>query len=100
MNPAVLPDADVLRAFCERWKIRQLAVFGSVLRGDFSPASDVDVLVSFEAEARITAFDLVDMRDELRQLFGHEVNLVEKGVLLNPFRRREILRTARVHYAA
>ncbi len=100
MNPAVLPHADALRTFCKRWKVRELAVFGSVLRGDFSPTSDVDVLVSFEAGAPISAFDLVDMRDELRQLFGHEVDLVEKEALLNPFRRREILRTARVLYAA
>jgi predicted nucleotidyltransferase len=100
MNPAVLPHNDALRTFCERWKIRELAVFGSVLRDDFSATSDVDVLVSFETGAPVTAFDLVDMRDELQQLFGRGVDLVEKQALLNPFRRREILRTARVLYAA
>ena len=100
MNPTASPDPEALRAFCERWKVCELAVFGSVLRSDFSPTSDVDVLVSFEERAPITAFDLVDMRDELHQLFGHEVDLVEKEALLNPFRRREILRTARVLYAA
>jgi predicted nucleotidyltransferase len=100
MNPAVLPHKDALRTFCERWKIRELAVFGSVLRDDFSATSDVDVLVSFETGAPVTAFDLVDMRDELQQLFGRGVDLVEKQALLNPFRRREILRTARVLYAA
>jgi predicted nucleotidyltransferase len=95
-----LPHKDALRTFCERWKIRELAVFGSVLRDDFSATSDVDVLVSFETGAPVTAFDLVDMRDELQQLFGRGVDLVEKQALLNPFRRREILRTARVLYAA
>jgi len=100
MNPAMLPDTRVLRTFCQRWKVRELAVFGSVLRSDFDTASDVDVLISFEPGALVSAFDLVDIREELRQLFGREIDLVEKEALLNPFRRREILRTARVLYAA
>ncbi len=100
MNPAMLPDTRALRTFCQRWKVRELAVFGSVLRSDFDLASDVDVLISFEPGALVSAFDLVDIREELRQLFGREIDLVEKEALLNPFRRREILRTARVLYAA
>jgi uncharacterized protein len=94
-----LPLAD-LEAFCRQWRIEELALFGSVLRGDFSPASDVDVLVSFAPEARWSLWDLVTMRDDLAAIFGREVDLVTKGALRNPFRRHEILRTRQVVYAA
>ncbi|MEN6336226.1 MAG: nucleotidyltransferase domain-containing protein [Phycisphaerales bacterium] len=70
------------------------------MREDFSPDSDVDVLVSFQPEATWSLWDLVDMRDQLRDLFGREIDLVEKEALRNPFRRHEILKTHRVVYAA
>jgi hypothetical protein len=71
-----------------------------VLRDDFRPESDVDVLVTFEADARWSLFDLVDMQDELKELFGRRVDVVEKKGLRNPFQRYEILRTMQVMYAA
>lgn len=86
--------------FCRKWQIRELALFGSVLREDFSPDSDIDVLVTFTPEARWTLFDIVEMREELGRIFGREVDLVEKQALRNPFRRREILNTHQVVYAA
>ena len=91
---------DELRAFCQRWKIREFALFGSVLRDDFRPDSDVDVLVEFATDHGWSLYDVVDMEDELRALFGRPVDLVMKGGLKNPIRRREILRTRQVVYAA
>jgi predicted nucleotidyltransferase len=86
--------------FCRRWKIIELALFGSILREDFGPDSDVDVLVTFAEDSDLSLYDLVDMQEELRLIFGRDVDLVLKSGLRNPFRRHEILRTQRVIYAA
>ena len=89
-----------LAAFCRKWQIEELSLFGSVLREDFSPESDVDVLVSFAPNARLSLFDFVEMQDELSEIFGRKVDLVSRGGLRNPFRRHEILNTRQVVYAA
>jgi predicted nucleotidyltransferase len=80
--------------------VTEFALFGSILREDFGPQSDIDVLVTFQAEAAWSLWDLLDMRDELRELFGREVDLIEKDALRNPFRRHEILKSYKVVYAA
>ena len=89
-----------IAAFCERWKITEFALFGSVLREDFRPDSDVDVLVSFQPRAPWSLWDLVEMQEELGAIFGRPVDLIEKEGLRNPYRRHEILSTRRVVYAA
>lgn len=89
-----------IEEFCRRWKITEFSLFGSVLREDFRPDSDVDVLVSFEPDSEWDLFHLADMRDELMALFGRDVDLVEKEGLRNPFRRRTILDTREVIYRA
>ncbi len=86
--------------FCRRWQVKELALFGSVLREDFTAQSDIDVLVTFAPENRRSLFDLVDMRDELEALLRRNVDLVTRGALRNPYRRHEILTTRRVVYAA
>ncbi len=86
--------------FCTRWQVLELSIFGSALRDDFNSNSDVDVLVSFRENAPWGVFELVDMKDELEKLFGRPVDLVEKEALSNPFRKREILDTKKVIYAA
>ncbi len=91
---------DVLEALCRRWRVRELALFGSALRDDFGPESDVDVLVSFDADAPWSLWDLITMRDELATVFGRAVDLVEREGLRNPFRRQRILETSRVIYAS
>jgi len=91
---------EAVKEFCRRWKVKELALFGSVLREDFGPASDVDVLVEFSEEAQWSLFEWVDMIEELKAIFGCEVALVSKGGLRNPFRRREILSTRKIVYAA
>lgn len=75
-------------------------MFGSVLRDDFRPDSDIDVLVSIDPRAHIGLFELADMKIELQNIFKRPVDLVEKEGLRNPYRRKEILRTAQVVYAA
>src|SRR6185503_2257001 len=85
--------------FCQRWSITEFALFGSVLRADFRPDSDVDVLVSIDPKAKIGLFEIIDMKLELQDMFKRPVDLVEKEGLRNPYRRREILRTAQVVYA-
>jgi predicted nucleotidyltransferase len=95
----LLPESE-LTAFCRRWKVRELALFGSVLREDFGPASDVDVLVSFDDDASWSLWDLTTMRDELSSLLGRPVDAVEREGLRNPFRRDRILKTRKVVYAA
>jgi predicted nucleotidyltransferase len=100
MIPELVFDRDRLDGFCRRWRIQELALFGSVLRSDFRPDSDVDVLVTFEPDAPWTLWDLSRMRAELKELFGREVDLVEKKALRNPFRRQAILADQRVIYAA
>jgi uncharacterized protein len=90
---------DVLNSFCGKWKIKELAVFGSVLRSDFRPDSDIDVLITFSANANWSLFDVVRMREELSRLLGREVDVVQPSGLRNPFRRDEILSTREVIYA-
>lgn len=94
---------EALSEFCRRWQITEFALFGSVLREDFGPASDIDVLVQFSPAARHSLFDLVTMQDELSTLFGRHVDLVSRRGLessRNPLRRRAILGSAEVIYAA
>ncbi len=92
-------SADRIAEFCRKWRVTEFSLFGSVLRDDFSPASDVDILVRLADDATRSLFDWVDMIDELRRLFGRDVDLVEASGLRNPFRRQEILSTREVIYA-
>lgn len=89
-----------IKDFCRKWKITEMALFGSVLRDDFRPDSDVDVLITLAPDHGWGLADVVDMEEELERMLGRDVDLVLKGGLRNPFRRREILKTQRVIYAA
>lgn len=100
MSPNIKVKMDRIRAFCNKWKVVELSLFGSALRDDFGPESDVDVLVGFADDARWDLFDLVEMRDDLKMIFGREVDLVEKGTIRNPFRRHAIMTTREILYAA
>lgn len=67
--------------FCNRWQVAEFALFGSVLRNDFRSDSDVDVMVQFLPDSHPTLFDLVEMEDELRQVFNRDIDLVtRKGI--------------------
>ncbi len=94
---------DAIAAFCERWQIVEFALFGSVLREDFGPESDIDVLVRFAPEHGWSVLDHVAMERELSALLGRRTEIVNTDALTedrNPFRGREILSSARLLYAA
>lgn len=99
VNPNVQLDRDALAAFCRNWRIRELSIFGSALRDDFGPESDLDFLVSFEEGAGWDLWDLVAMREDLVELTGREVDMVVKEALRNPYRREEILTHREVIHA-
>ena len=92
----IVPDQSRVEAFCHRWGVRELSLFGSVLRDDFNPASDVDVLISFRTDADWDYWNWPEMLDELRVIFGRDVDLVVDEALRNPFRRRRIMENRKV----
>ncbi|MDE0145335.1 MAG: nucleotidyltransferase family protein [Nitrospira sp.] len=103
MNAHIDIPHDKIASFCKRWQVTELALFGSVLRDDFGPDSDVDVLARFEEEARHTLFDLDRMEEELTTVFRRKVDLVSwQGVEQshNYIRRKAILESAETIYAA
>jgi len=102
-NPRIDIPKDRLAAFCGRWKVKELSLFGSVLREDFRPDSDVDVLVEFDPAAHWTLPDLAQMREELAGILGRAVDLLTgRGVRQsrNPLRSQAILSTAETVYEA
>jgi len=100
IDSSIKVSHEAIAEFCRRWKIVELSVFGSAGGGGLRPDSDVDIMVAFAPDARWSLFDLGAMQQELRDLFGRDVDLVEKGTIRNPFRRRSILRDLTVIYAA
>ena len=89
--------------FCRRWKISEFSLFGSALREDFGPESDVDVLVAFAPDARWSLVDLDRMEEELASVFGRPVDLVERRAIeqsKNYIRRKHILGSAEAVYVA
>lgn len=96
-------DEESLAAFCRRWKIRRLEAFGSVLREDFAPDSDIDLLVTFQPDAEWSLFDHLRMTGELAAILGREVDLVSRRAVErshNWIRRRAILDSSRPFYDA
>lgn len=97
--PIEIPNNSV-KEFCRKWKISELAIFGSALRSELRPDSDLDILVSFDHDAEWSILDHARMSEELSTLLGRNVDIVEAITLNNPFRRHEILSTRQVIYAA
>lgn len=107
MNSPIMSAVDIpvqaVAAFCQRWNIVELALFGSILREDFNPQSDIDVLVRFQDGVQVSLADFVKMADELEDMFGRKVDLLTRSSVeqsRNYLRRKEILNTAEVIYAA
>lgn len=101
VNNMALP-MDALRAYCRKWGIVEFALFGSVLRDDFTADSDIDVLVQFRDGRRYGLLELVQMGDELEAIFGRHVDLIDRRVIeasRNYLRRKIILSSAQVVYA-
>ena len=95
--PNLTLDPQWVEGFCKRHRIRRLAVFGSVLRADFRPTSDVDVLVEFESNARVGFIGMAAMEQELSDAIGRKVDLRTAAELSRYFRQR-VLDTAEVLY--
>lgn len=106
MTAPTLPiplSMDRVADFCRRWKITELAVFGSAVRADFGPGSDIDLLVTFASDAKWSLFDFVDARDEFARMATRKVDMIERPALekhQNPWLRHSILSEARVIYKA
>ncbi len=97
----MLPMAEIAE-FCQRWKIQELAVFGSVLRADFNSESDIDIIVTFNEDADWSLLDHIRMQQELQAILQRDVDLVTKRAVENSqnwVRRKEILSTASVIFS-
>lgn len=102
-RPRIEVPMERIEAFCRKWQVRRMWLFGSVLREDFGPESDVDVMVEFAPEARWGLLDLVGAEQELGAVMGRSVDLVERQCVeqsTNWIRRRHILENARMLYVA
>jgi predicted nucleotidyltransferase len=97
MSVKIEISREEIAEFCRRNRIRRLAFFGSVLRDDFTPNSDVDVLVEFEPGVRIGLIGLAGVENELSRLLGRKVDLNTAGCL-SPYFRNEVLQDAEVAY--
>lgn len=96
-----LPMREIAE-FCHKWQVTELALFGSVLRDDFCPGSDVDVMVQFHPDAHPTFYTLDQMEAELKTIFNRDVDLITRQGIessRNYLRRHEILSSAQVIYA-
>jgi predicted nucleotidyltransferase len=103
MQPQIPIDQAKIEAFCQKWKIVEFSLFGSVLREDFGPDSDVDVLVTFAPRAGWTLFDWVEMAEELEGIFARKVDLMTHRSVKsseNYLLRRAILESEQRIYAA
>ena len=95
-------DTKDIAPFCKRWKVREFAVFGSILRDDFKPESDVDVLITFIPTAEWGLFDHVQMRTELESMLDRKVDLVTRRALeqtQNQLLRERIMSSAKVLFS-
>ena len=92
-------DRERIKTFCRKWKVRELSIFGSALRDDFGPGSDIDVLVAYDEEAAWDVWDHLHAEEELKEVLGRDVDLVAKTALRNPFRREHILLNREIIYA-
>lgn len=98
MNQSLKPRSREIADFCRRHRIRKLSFYGSVLRGDFGPDSDLDVLVEFAPDARVGLIRLAGLELELSELLGRKVDLRTPEDLSRYF-RDEVVRQAEVQYA-
>lgn len=100
MKPGGTIPIEAIRAFCERWGVVELALFGSVARGEAGPDSDVDVMLVFAPGRGFSFENTPIIHDELRAIFGREVDVVDPGSVRNPIRLRSMMARRKVLYAA
>ncbi len=95
----IISEQDIIH-ISMKYHIQKLEVFGSVLRSDFTSESDIDLLITFDENADLSLFDLMDLETELSEIFKRHVDIVEPASLVNPIRRKNILTTSELIYAA
>jgi len=102
VKTAIPLPMDAIEAWCRKWDVTQVAVFGSILRDDFRPESDIDVIVSFSPKV-LQSFRLwFEMQEEIEGILGRKVDLLDSAVvekIRNPYLKPEIKNSARVIYA-
>lgn len=101
MHHGIDLDTPTIREFCRKWRIRELSVFGSILRDDFRSDSDVDFLFALESAADFSFGQWLDMEAELAAIIGRKVELVPRRSIEesdNPYRKRHILQSAEPIY--
>lgn len=102
-TPRIDIPKEQLAKLCKRWNIVELSLFGSVLRDDFGPDSDVDIMVKFAANSHTSLLDLVTIQNQIEQLVGRRIDLVTRSGIehgSNPYIKNKILKNAETFYAA
>jgi len=103
LSPRIPINREKVEAFCKKWKIVELSLFGSVIRDDFREDSDVDVLVSFSKDSRWSLFDVIHAENELSVIVGRKVDLMEREAIEddpNWIRRRHIMNHRQIYHVA
>ena len=103
LNRNITLPTQEIQEFCQRWHITELALFGSVLREDFRPDSDIDILVSFDPNFQRGLTETMQMREELQTIFQRKIDFIVKSAIErseNWLRRQNILTTAQVIYVS
>ncbi|MBK6631868.1 MAG: nucleotidyltransferase family protein [Betaproteobacteria bacterium] len=97
----MIPPLAKIKRLCLKFGIVRLALFGSAARGEMTPDSDIDLLVEFSPDSKVSLFDIPAMQDAFSAAFsGRKVDIATPEILENPYRRKTILRDARVLFAA
>ena len=91
---------EQIQAFCRKYGVAEFSLFGSILREDFGPDSDVDVMLAFQDGYGFTFENTPDIQDDLERVFLRPVDVIEKGCIRNPLRRQSIMSSYQVVYAA
>lgn len=100
LHPNLPLTESQIAEFCERNQIEELYLFGSAARGEMRGDSDYDLMVKFREDAKLSLWDFVGIKQELEEMLGSDVDLIEKGTVRNPFRRASIERDLTLLYAA
>ncbi|MCK4956907.1 MAG: nucleotidyltransferase domain-containing protein [Candidatus Cloacimonetes bacterium] len=98
--PMIEINEDLLIKLAQNVKVEELYLFDSVLHNDFNDKSDIDILISFKKDVHYSYFEFCELRDKFRDILNRSIDLVEKESLKNPYRRKEILKSARKIYAS
>jgi len=99
INGIIISKIDLLEVV-KRYNIKEISVFGSSIRNDFNPESDIDLLIEFIDSSQISLLDLLDIQDFFKKLTKRNVDVVEPAGLKNPYRRESILRSKEILYVA